>query len=105
MKTVLIALSLSGLALIPTAQAQGSFPFTFEYDRASLQTEEGSTQVQKELREQIKDACNLSHARRGVAIKRIEKTCIDAAMKETLTKIDAETLVVASTASDTGPRG
>jgi UrcA family protein len=105
MKTVLIALSLTGLAVIPAAHAEESFPFNFEYNRSSLQTEEGTHQVRKELHEQIKDACNLSDGRRGVAVMRLEKACIDKAMKETLAKMNPDTQVIASAASETGPNG
>lgn len=95
MKTTVIAIALAGMALVPAAQAAEDFPFEFEYSAQDLQTEDGAKQVYEDLREQVKDACEFTNSRRGVAAQMIEKKCVDQAVENTVRRINAKALTIA----------
>lgn len=100
MKTTLIAITLTGLALVPAAQAHGeeNFPFEFEYSSQELKSEQGTKEVYDRLRDQVKDACEFTNSRRGVAAANIEKKCIDQAVNAAVNNINSRKLTLAYSA-------
>lgn len=97
MKTTLIAITLTGLALVPAAQAQSeeTFPFEFQYSSQELTSEQGAKEVYDRLRDQVKDACEFTNSRRGVLAANIEKKCIDQAVDNAVRNINSQKLTVA----------
>lgn len=94
MKTTLIAIAFTSLALTPSAFADSQFPFEFAYDKQELATEEGANRVYKQLRHKIEIACDFTSARRGITAANIEKKCIEESLATVLSQMEDEKLAM-----------
>ncbi|MAK61299.1 MAG: hypothetical protein CMK09_10000 [Ponticaulis sp.] len=89
MKTTLVALVASAAILTPTALAEDSFPFVFEYDTASVQTEDGAREAAERLRSAVEAACKATMpGAKGVTKQRYENKCVQETLEDTLAKIE-----------------
>ena len=94
MKTTIATLALIGAAITPAAFAGSALPITVQYDAASVQTAEGVSAIQS----QVKDACaSEGNGLRGLDAQRRIDHCVSVNMDQVMQKItDAQTVMLAS---------
>lgn len=98
MKKTLIALAASAAILTPAALAEDNFPFVFEYDVASVQTEDGARETAERLRSAVESACeDTMPGAKGVTKQRYENQCVQETLEDTLAKIEnGQKIILAS---------
>ncbi|MAT33988.1 MAG: hypothetical protein CMK06_02405 [Ponticaulis sp.] len=91
MKTITMALVVSGLALAPAATAQDAFPFVFQYDAQTVQSEDGAQDTYNRLKESIEQACKGSmKGRDALTQRRFEAQCVNNAMEAAVEQISSK---------------
>lgn len=99
MKTTLAALVIAGAVFAPSALADTNFPFTFEYDATSVQTEQGAAETHDRLLDEVTKACEaVVKGTPGLSAKRVQNECVKDVMSTALNEISQSQQIVLASA-------
>ena len=90
--TVILAATTIGIA---HAGPRAPIKAAITYTKTQLQTEQGAEAVLAQIERQVRDACTTNDAGWRMVIRKVDKTCADELMIDTLNKIDEPALTQA----------